>query len=103
MSFDWTSAGLLRQFAPLADEKHLTGSLVCPACSFTSNDYSVVKGIRIPNVRREVVGTTRGGYELVCGHVVPGLMRFWNDEHVSDADLGESMESLRGFDETPSR
>jgi hypothetical protein len=95
MTFDWTSAGLLRQFAPLADEKPVTGNLACSLCSFTFNDYSVVNGVRIPNVRREVVARNRSGYELVCGHVVSGLMRFWNDEHVSDADLGESMESLR--------
>ena len=92
--FDWTTAQLLRKFAPLADEKHVTGNLVCPVCSFTFNEYSVVRGIRIPNVRREIVAKNRDGYELVCGHVVPGLMRFWDDENVSDVDLGASMESL---------
>ncbi|HEY1659976.1 MAG TPA: hypothetical protein VGG14_16605 [Candidatus Sulfotelmatobacter sp.] len=97
MTFDWTAATLLRKFAAkekLDEEKCVTGNLVCSVCSFNFNDYSVVKGTRIPNVRREVTGKNRTGYKLVCGHTVNGLLRFWEDEFVSDTDLGASMESL---------
>ena|GEM_PF-6665987 len=97
MSFDWTMAGLLRKFAPLADESRVTGNLVCPVCSFTFNDYSVVDlvgdAVRIPNVRREVVGKDCSGrYRLVCGHTVTlPWIPFWADEYVSDQPLGESL------------
>jgi hypothetical protein len=97
MSFDWTAATLLRKFAPL-DAREITGNLACPVCSFKFNDYRFVEsaGITttIPRVRREVIGKNGSDYSLVCGHFISGLIRFWDDEFVSDADLGESIESL---------
>ncbi len=93
-NFDLKSAGLLRKFAPLADEKQVTGNLACPVCSFTFNDYVVVQGIRIPNVRREVVAKNREGYSLVCGHTSNGFVKLHREEFVSDVDLGEAMIEL---------
>ena len=99
MSFDWTSAGLLRKFAQLADEV-VTGFLACPECSFTFNDYKVVKGTRIPNVVRTVTGKTHEGYSLVCGHTSNGFVKLHREEFVSDVDLGESlMELLEGVND----
>ena len=73
MSFDWQSAELLRKFIPLA-KRQVTGNLVCRACSFARNDFTVVDGVTFPNVFREVVGKSVGGYELCCGHVVAPLI-----------------------------
>lgn len=98
--FDWTMAGLLRKFAPLADESRVTGFLACPTCSFAFNDYKVVKGTRIPNVLRGVTGKTHEGYSLVCGHTANGFVKLHREEFVSDVDLGESlMELLEGVND----
>lgn len=94
MTFDWTTAGLLRKFAPLADEVTVKGTLACPSCSFAWNDYRTIEGMKIPNVLREVIGKTSQGYELVCGHASRPLTRFHREEFVSDADLGEAMIEL---------
>lgn len=96
-NFDLKFAGLLRKFAQ-CDAREITGNLACPVCSFKFNNYRFVEsaGITttIPRVRREVIGKNGSDYSLVCGHRVSGLIRFWDDEFVSDADRGESIESL---------
>lgn len=94
MTFDWTTAGLLRKFAPLAGEATVKGRLACPSCSFTFNDYKVVRGTTIPNVLREVTGKTHEGYSLVCGHTSNGFVKLHREEFVSDVDLGESLMEL---------
>ena len=80
MTFRLDICGTASQVRPTCDEKHVTGSLACPVCSFTFNDYVVVQGIRIPNVRREVVGKNREGYiDSSAAHVhVPWIDAFWS-------------------------
>lgn len=78
MSFDWAHAELLRKFLPL-EERRVSGVLACHACSFRFDDYALVGGVRIPNVTREVVRKTSGGFELACGHIIAAPL-IWADE-----------------------
>jgi len=71
---DWTTANLLRQFAAKEKEKRVTGTLACLVCSFRVNDYTLVDGVRLPNVFRYVVAKKTHGFELSCGHVVAPLI-----------------------------
>lgn len=67
MTFDWTSATLLRKFAE-CDE--LTKTFTCITCSFQNDDWIEVLGSRLPNAKRQAVAKNGPDFRLACGHVV---------------------------------
>lgn len=99
MSFDWTTAGLLRQFAPLADESRVTvlGQRLCPHCPGVKETIGTtdIGTLTISLELRDVIAEEGELFRLSCGHVLHKLTpMFSNQECHRDSDMVGSFPNL---------